>query len=78
MPLRMIVDSGAVEPERVALIGARNLDPPEEEFLADERDPPGPDAVDRALEDCSCVYVAFDLDSLDPAEPSPSCPSRTG
>src|SRR5919197_285211 len=34
MPLRMIIDSGAVHPHDVALVGARNLDPPEEEFIA--------------------------------------------
>ena len=33
MPLRMILDSGAVEPEHVALVGARNLDPPEVEYI---------------------------------------------
>jgi arginase family enzyme len=27
-PLRMLLDSGAVEPHDVALVGARNLDPP--------------------------------------------------
>src|SRR5678816_4449113 len=66
MPLRMIVDSGMVKPGNVALIGARNLDPPEETFIAESGIHTGPDAVDRALEDCSCVYVAFDVDSLDP------------
>ena len=34
MPLRMLIDSGAVGAEDVALVGARNLDPPEEEFIA--------------------------------------------
>ena len=34
MPLRMIVDAGTVRPHDVALIGARNLDPPEVEFIA--------------------------------------------
>ena len=29
MPLRVAIDSGAVAPEDVALVGARNLDPPE-------------------------------------------------
>ena len=77
MPLRMIVDAGMVKPENVALIGARNLDPPEETFIAESGIHTGPDAVDRALEDCSCVYVAFDVDSLDPGEITPSCPSRT-
>src|SRR5205823_2052649 len=34
MPLRMLIDGGAVQPEDVALVGARNLDPPEQEFIA--------------------------------------------
>src|SRR5918912_1484699 len=33
MPLRMLIDSGAVDPQDVALVGARNLDPPEEEYV---------------------------------------------
>ncbi|TMJ94934.1 MAG: hypothetical protein E6G67_08270 [Actinobacteria bacterium] len=33
MPLRMLLDSGTVEPGRTALLGARSLDPPEEEFI---------------------------------------------
>ncbi len=34
MPLRMILDSGAVAPEDTILLGARNLDPPELEFIS--------------------------------------------
>ena len=33
MPLRRLIDSGAVEAHDVVLIGARSLDPPEEEFI---------------------------------------------
>ena len=33
MPLRMVIDRGAVGPANVALVGARNLDPPEVEFI---------------------------------------------
>ena len=33
MPLRMAIDSGAVDPQDVALVGARSLDPPEEAFI---------------------------------------------
>ena len=35
MPLRMLIDAGDVAPEDVILLGARNLDPPEVEFIAD-------------------------------------------
>src|SRR5688572_16194622 len=43
MPLRMIVDSGMVSPGNVALIGARNLDPPEVTFIAESGIHGGPD-----------------------------------
>ena len=75
MPLRMIVDGGAVEPERVALIGARNLDPPEEDFL---RTSGIRRTAAEALADVDCVYVAFDLDVLDPADAKPFMPEPEG
>jgi arginase len=68
MPLRMLIDAGAVEPRRVALVGARNLDPPEVEFIREAGIATGSDAVARALADVSCVYVALDCDVLDPSE----------
>jgi arginase len=64
MPLRMIVDSGVVSVADVALVGARNLDPGETEFLAETG---LDDSLDRALEGVDSVYVALDLDVLDPA-----------
>ena len=78
MPLRMIVDSGTVDPANVALIGARNLDPPEEVFIAESGLRTGPGAVEKALESCSCVYVALDVDSLDPSEITPFMPEPDG
>jgi arginase family enzyme len=78
MPLRMIVDAGTVEPENVALVGARNLDPPEEVFIAESGLRTGPDAVEKVLEACSCVYVALDVDSLDPSEITPFMPEPDG
>jgi arginase len=78
MPLRMIVDSGMVEPGSVALIGTRNLDPPEETFIAESGLHTGPDAVDRAIEECGCVYVALDVDSLDPGEITSFMPEPDG
>ena len=62
MPLRMLIDGGAVRPEDVALVGARNLDPPEEEFIAARGVRTGDDAVGRALLGVDCVYVALDAD----------------
>jgi arginase family enzyme len=59
-------------------VGARNLDPPEEDFIASSGLQTGEGAVGRALEDCSCVYVAFDADSLDPGEMAPFMPEPDG
>jgi arginase len=60
MPLRMLIDGGNVAPEDVILLGARNLDPPEAEFIAEAgiRQELGP-LPDR-------VYVALDLDVIEP------------
>jgi arginase len=68
MPLRMVIDDGAVLPRNVALVGARNLDPPEAEFIASAGVQTGEDAVERALEGADAVYVAFDADAVDPSE----------
>ena len=77
MPLRMLLDDGVVRPEDVALVGARNLDPPEVEYMSQTGID---DSLERALDDADAVYVAFDLDVLDPAEaamwmPEPEGPS---
>jgi arginase len=68
MPLRMIVDSGAVDPVDVALVGARDLDPGEVEFIAASGLHTGDDAVQRALDGAAAAYVAVDGDGLDPDE----------
>jgi arginase len=68
MPLRMILDAGSVEPNHVALVGARNLDPPEEKFIAEAGIATGDRAVERALGEVDCVYVALDCDVFDPGE----------
>jgi arginase len=75
MPLRMLLDDGVVAPGDVALVGARNLDPPEADYLAGT----GIDAsVERALEDAEGVYLALDLDVLDPAEAAVFVPEPAG
>jgi arginase len=66
MPLRMLVDGDIVSPEDVALVGARNLDPPEEEFIAAHGVHTGEAGIERALDGADAVYVAFDTDVLDP------------
>lgn len=65
MPLRMAIDEGSVRAEDVALVGARDLDPPEREFMAAHGID---DDVERALAGADAVYVALDVDVLDPAQ----------
>ena len=62
MPLRMLIDGGAVRPEDVALVGARNLDPPEEEFIERAASTRATTRVERALAGADAVYVALDCD----------------
>jgi arginase len=81
MPLRMLLDSGAVEPEDVALVGARNLDPPEEEFIRGSGLRVGEEGIAQAIDGVGCTYVALDVDVLEPSEmsvfmPEPGGPSR--
>jgi hypothetical protein len=62
MPLRMLIDAGDVAAEDVALLGARNLDPPEEAFIAAA-------GIRRELGELpDNVYVALDCDVADPSE----------
>ena len=78
MPLRMLLDSGAVGAEDVALVGARNLDPPEEEFIAAIGLGIGAQAVDGALRDTAGAYVAIDFDALDETEVAAFMPEPGG
>ena len=62
MPLRMLIDAGDVAAEDVTLLGARNLDPPEEAFIAAA-------GIRRELGELpDNVYVALDCDVIDPSE----------
>ena len=78
MPLRMLLDSGAVEPKDVALVGARNLDPPEEAFIAASGIGIGTEAVGDALDGTAGAYVAVDFDSLAEDEVVPFMPEPGG
>jgi arginase len=78
MPLRMLLDSGAVRVQDVALVGVRNLDPPEEDFIATSGLGLGPDAVEAALRDTAGVYVAIDFDAFDPSEVAAWMPEPDG
>ncbi len=75
MPFRMLLDDGIVAAEDAALVGARNLDPPEAEFVkAVGLD----DSLERALGDVDATYVALDLDVLDPSEVDVLLPEPDG
>jgi arginase len=77
MPLRMLLDRGTIAPGDVVLWGARNLDPPEAEYLAACGIGDDPDAL---LDRADAVYVALDCDVVAPDElavfmPEPGGPS---
>jgi len=75
MPLRMLLDDGVVVPEDVALVGARSLDPGEVEYLTETG---LDDDVERALRGADAVYVALDVDVLEPSEASVFMPEPEG
>jgi arginase len=77
-PLRMLLDSGAVDAQDVVLVGARNLDPPEEEFIVENGIAMGGDSVARAVDGTSGAYVAVDFDSLSDDEVAPFMPEPGG
>jgi arginase len=77
-PLRGLIDSGAVGAKDVALIGARRLDPPEEEFIAATGVGLGPSSVGRALDGTAGAYVAIDFDALDANDVAPFMPEPEG
>lgn len=75
MPLRMLVDGGVVDPRDVALVGARNLDPPEIDFI---REAGIHEAAEAVLDRVDCVYVALDCDVFEPSELSAFMPEPGG
>jgi arginase len=75
MPLRMLIDRGAVDPRDVALVGARNLDPPEAEFIAAAGIH---DTAEAVLDRVDCVYVALDCDVFEPGEMTVYMPEPGG
>src|SRR6185436_8626475 len=75
MPFRMLLDAGVVAPADAALVGARNLDRPEAEYMAEVG---LDDSVERALTGTDAAYVALDLDALDPSEVDVLMPEPDG
>jgi arginase family enzyme len=63
MALRMAIDEGSVRTADVALVGARDLDPPEQEYVSEHGID---DDVARALGAATAAYVALDVDVLEP------------
>jgi arginase family enzyme len=78
MPLRMVIQSGAVAPDDVALVGARNLDPPEEDFIAASGLHTGTSGIARAVTGSDGVYVALDVDAFESGELIPFLPEPGG
>jgi arginase family enzyme len=78
MPLRMLLDSGAIGAEDAILIGSRNLDPPERDYVASIGLRTEASELEHALEGTEGVYVALDVDSLEPGEISPFMPEPGG
>jgi arginase family enzyme len=66
MPLRMLLDSGSVEAADVLLLGARNLDPSEQEFIASAGLATEQTDLERVLDGTDGVYVALDCDVFEP------------
>jgi arginase family enzyme len=75
MPLRTLLDRGTIAAADVVLWGARNLDPPEEEFIAAAGIGDDPGAL---LERADAVYVALDCDVVAPDELAVFMPERGG
>jgi arginase family enzyme len=78
MPLRMLLDSGAIDPDDAVLIGSRNLDPPEREYMDSIGLRTDAGELEQALEGTEGVYVALDVDSLEPGEISAFMPEPGG
>jgi arginase len=78
MPFRMILDAGAVDPQDAILLGARNLDPPETEYVASIGLRTDRSELEQALDGTDGAYVALDVDSLEPGEIHPFMPEPGG
>jgi arginase len=63
MPLRLAIDEGSVLVADVALVGARDLDPAEVTYAAEQGID---DDLGRALDGVHAAYIALDADVLEP------------
>jgi arginase len=78
MPLRMLLDAGTVRVEDTVLVGARNLDPPEMEFITERGLAQGTSCLAAPTDGTAGVYVAFDADSVDERELGSFMPEPDG
>jgi arginase len=78
MPLRMLIESGAVDEDAAVLVGVRRLDPAEEEFISRSDLRVGAGGIESALQGVDGAYVAFDCDSLAAGEVQPFMPEPGG
>jgi arginase len=78
MPLRMLIEAATVSSEDVCLVGARDLDPPEEAFIDEVGLRLEEAGVAGAVAGTQGVYVALDCDSLDEAEVGSFMPEPGG
>jgi arginase family enzyme len=75
---RVFLESGAVDPQDAILLGARSLDPPEREYIASIGLRTDIDELEQALDGTAGVYVALDVDALEPGEIQPFMPEPGG
>jgi arginase len=68
MPFRILLDDLVVRIDDSILIGARNLDLPEERYIDEVALADDPVELDAVLSGVAGAYIAFDCDVLDPAE----------
>lgn len=71
--LRAVLDAGTVRIEDAVLVGARSLEPAEQEYLSASGLPTGASELERALAGADATYIALDTDVLDPDEGVPVC-----
>jgi arginase len=78
MPLRMLIESGAVSSDDVCLVGVRDLDPPEADYIDATGLRLAADGIPGAIAGADGVYVALDCDALDESEVSSFMPEPGG
>lgn len=68
MPFRILLDDLVVRIDDSILIGARNLDPPEQRYIDEVALADDPVELQAVLNGVAGAYIAFDCDVLDPGD----------